>query len=432
MSGLSSDLPFVPAGRMPEPQNVKDGSASSSIHPASYMPEKDFPSGVNTSLNSYTISLFLVSLAFFIHPYILTIIAAVLQLWFKIKPRFFLPVYSISLAIFWGSRTFGVSYIGFYDDAIGYMNQFHIIRGENIAFLVADFIRQPSNYELLYTLFVYTVGIFTSDEIVFAFLIYLVIASLISIAGLLVNQRYYMVMICALFFGIGSFASLDILHLWRSAIASLMFLIAVTYYSKSRQVAYLIMLGACLVHMADVLLILLFLVFQLNKYMKNKYIMLSVIFLLFFIFYYFIQFYGFYLNLLTGKDAIVYFVGSSSVSYTDWIKILILLILFYLLKRNKLDYRSSFMIAGQSIVLLAFITFPGIIFTGRFYEVFIVFTALMLFEVIVSIKNMYLVSSVLIVLFALKFFTMSNSQFMQQAYSNFSNIFSGILFIVNK
>lgn len=56
----------------------------------------------------------------------------------------------------------------------------------------------------------------------------------------------------------------------------------------------------------------------------------------------------------------------------------------------------------------------------------------MLFEIIMSIRNKYLVFSVLVVLFALKFNTLSSGMFMQQAYADFSNIFSGILFILDK
>lgn len=391
-----------------------------------------FVTAANASSISLVISFFLVGLAFFIHPYILTIIAAVFQLWFTIKPRLFLPVYSISLAAFWGSRNYGIWYEGFGDDAIAYMNQFHDMRYENIASLAENFIMVPSGNELLYKLYVYTISIFTSDEKVFSFFIYLSIALLLSAAAVLVNRRYYMVMIAVLFFGVGSFAGLEIFHLWRSAIASLLLLIAVTYYSENRRVSVSLMLGACLVHLVAVLLTLLFLVFQLNKYMRNKYIMPALIFLFFFAFYYFIQFYGFYLILFSGKDVLVYFAGTDAVPYTAWIKILIVLLLFYLLKRNKLDYMSSFMIAGQSIVILSYMIFPGVFFTGRFYQAFIVFTALMLFEIIMSIRNKYLVSSVLVVLFALKFNVLSSSLFMQQAYADFSNIFSGILFILNK
>lgn len=323
-----------------------------------------FVTAANASYISYAISFLLVGLAFIIHPYILTIIAAVFPLWFTIKPRFFLPVYSISLAAFWGSRNYGVSYVGFFDDAIAYMGQFQSMRYENIASLFNKFIERPSNNEIIYTLFNYTIRIFTSDEKVFAFLVYLLIASLISAAAVLVHRRYYMVMIALLFFGIGSFAGLEILHLWRSTIASLLFLISVMYYSKNRRVAVLIMLSACLVHLFAVFMALLFLLFQLNKYLQHKYILPAVIFLVFFAFSFFIDYLGFYLNLFSGKDVIYdYFYGTDIVSVGQWIKILILLLLYYLLKRNKLDYRSSFMVTCQGFLILSYITFSAIAFT---------------------------------------------------------------------
>lgn len=377
--------------------------------------------------DDYAITFFLVVLAFFIHPYILTIIAAVFQLWFKIKLRFFLPVYAISFAVFWASR----NYVVLGDDAIEYINQFQMMHYNDITLLVRNYISAPSGNELLYTLYVYTISIFTSDERVFGFFIYLLIASLISVAAVLIHRRYYMVVIAVSFFGIGSFAGLEVFHLWRSLIASLLFVISVMYYSKNRRVAVLIMLSACLVHLIVILMAFLFLIVQINKYTKNKYILPVTSFLFFLAFVIFVTYFVSYIDIFAAKDVAGKYLNSDINDLGSLIKTQIVLLLYYLLNRNKLDYRSSYIIFCLFFILLLLFLFPvAIVFTGRFYQAYSVFVALMFFEIIMSIKNKYLIMSVLVTLFVLKFYALGHDQMIQQSFADFNNLSSGILFMI--
>ena len=373
--------------------------------------------------------LLLVCLAFIIHPYILTIIAGVSQVWIRIKASLFLPFYSVALASFWAFRNYGVSYLGFRDDTTWYMLQFNLMKYRELHDLVENFIRAPGGNEIIYTLFVYLTSLFFDNQIVFAFIIYLLIACLTSISAVRIDNRYYMVFISIIFFGIGSFGELEALHLWRSVIGSLVFLIGLTYDSKNPFVALLIMSVACLIHLSNTIFVLIYCLFFFNKYFNNKYILPAIVLLTFLLFFAFIRHYGGYLDGLTGKSIYQrYFSMGDEVGITAWIKTLVLGVLFFLIKINDINDKNSFLITGLALVTLSYVFFQGVGFSGRIYQAYVLLTALMFFEVLMFIRNRLSMTAILIVLFALKFNALVNSPFMQQAYANFSNLFSGIIY----
>jgi hypothetical protein len=402
--------------------------------------------------NSNHIATFiLVLLTLFIHPYIVTILASVMQTIIKINSRYFLPFYSLSLALFWSNRNYGFISDFFREDVISYMAQFENIRLESFQSLFTNFFSNPSGNEILYTLFVYFVGLFNTDRLFFAFSVYLLIAILISISAVLVDRRYYMIYIAILFFGIGSFLGLEVIHLWRQTIASLLFLIGLRLYATNKRNATFIMLSALFVHLAASLFFLIFIFSQSNiisyiNKLKNKKIYFFV--LIFTSLTILIVFWSSIIGPLSSLITIVFrksffdlYLQSQGLIEDDWIQQsflqLSVLVSYYFLvlnrSKNKFDSKSEkYVITYFLFLSLTFVLFSRIYLSlggmaGRIYQFYSPFTALMAFEVVGFIKRKYIIIPFLLCIFYIKFTTLTSSEFMQFAFEEFNSVNQGSL-----
>ncbi len=385
---------------------------------------------MNSERSTVFLTLLLGTLSLILHPYVLTIVVAIIQVWRVVRPIYFLPLYSVSLATFWGSREYGFSTESFLDDAIANFRQFDNIRDGGVIQLFGDFASGASGNELVYGLYVYFVGLFTSEHQVFAFLTYLLIATLVSLAGIAADRRYYMVFIAILFYGLGSFVQLEIYHLWRSAIASLLCLLGVLYFERNRGRGVIILGAAFMVHLIAFIGFASFVMLKLLARFPGRYRALAylctVVVATFVLYRYYTV-----IDVIAGKDLLgVYFSGASELYLFDWFKLIFVCVVFVILHFREFDDRTVFITTMIVFTILVYALLPGTSFSGRFYQFVIVFVNLALFQIVIRIQRKVVITLTLFILFTAKFVVLVNSELTLSAFPYFTNIASGTLFFV--
>jgi len=417
ISRLRPDLPFAVASSLQGTQNAMDGSASLPIRSATYKPDSDVHSKANASFNSPAISFFLVILAFFIHPYFLIIIAAGIQLYVRVNARGFFSICSLSLAIFWSSRNLFVG-----DDVVGYVMDFNSMQLASISSLAKVFFVNPSGNELLYRLYVYFISIFTSDEKIFIFIMYFTIAALTSVLCVLVTRRYSIVMMALLFFGIGGFIDQAALHLWRSTLGGLLFIISAVLYSKNRPMAILLLLCSILVHISLVIFIP-FLIY-INYFKSRRKVFISVILSL--ILTIVIAYYlGFFNSLSQGRLSVYFIASGSSI---DLISIYICVVILIYIFLNKSNIEN---LPATSIMTLSFMAWCGVLypnasmFYGRYFYSLLPFITLLSLDIVMRVKYKPVIFFILFILFIMKIAAFQNSVFYKEGFGDVSFFFSG-------
>ena len=109
----------------------------------------------NVFLSGNYFLLFLAFLSFIFHPYITLLIAAIVQVFIKIKPYIFIPVYSLALAFYWSMRKIGVSWSTGKDDIPNYISLFLETKNESLLDLFYIFIENPFGREIGFSILNY-------------------------------------------------------------------------------------------------------------------------------------------------------------------------------------------------------------------------------------------------------------------------------------
>lgn len=209
--------------------------------------------------NELIAALFITAMLIFINPYYVIFIAALINIKFNVNKSIAILAISLALAFFWTSRNVGVTWDGGQDDLIQYLDIFIDHQNRSFSNIITEFMLSPKGQEPVYLIYVKIVGIVISNESVFIFVTYLLIALLTFLAAVVTNEKNYLIVIAVFMFGIGGFAEQSILHLWRSAIASIAFYIGVVSYVKGYAKLKWMMLLACLTHIIAIPSTLLFL-----------------------------------------------------------------------------------------------------------------------------------------------------------------------------
>lgn len=370
--------------------------------------------------------LVLALMAFFIQPFYILILVSILQIYINFKPAYFLPVFSAALALYWSNRHIGVAWDGGFDDAVGYVETFLLMHKGDIGILFANFFSQPAGNEIAYSFFVYTIRFFTSEQQVFLFFVYFTMLSLLSVATININRRYCLVIVSVIFFGVGGFVEQAALHLFRATLASLILLVALSLYEKKRKQSYWLMIISCLVHVAVIPLVFLFLVTQYVKAIKNRLILLVVCFLIVFFLKYLAGFID--ISLIDAARA-AYINEDAVVSYSEPFLLGGILLIHYLLHKNAMHsiYLYSFFITGM--LFFVYITMKEYTFiAGRYLYLIQLFAGLLVFQIIMKVSIKPIICFLLVTLFIRKMIVLNNSDFIKGAFDNFSDFFSPITF----
>ena len=132
-------------------------------------------------------------LSFIFHPFITLLIAAIVQVFIKIKPYIFIPIYSLALAFYWTMRKIGISWSTGKDDIPAYISLFLETQNQSFLDLFNAFIENPFGNEIGFLILNYVIGIITSNELIFLFIIYYLILSLLFLCSIKVSKRYFLI-----------------------------------------------------------------------------------------------------------------------------------------------------------------------------------------------------------------------------------------------
>lgn len=378
----------------------------------------------STSQATNGIFLILAVLAFFIQPFYILIFVTILQLYINFKSVYFLPIFCAALALYWSNRHIGISWNGGVDDAIGYIESFVNMKKDDIIIIFLNFINQPAGNEIGYSLFVYLIRFFTSNENIFLFFVYFTMLSLLSLAALKINGRYNLLIISVIFFGVGGFVEQAALHLFRATLASLVLFYAVSFFQYNKKKTYILMFLSCIIHVAAIPLVLIY--FIIKKIRSNE--KLSVLFLYCFLFVLFFRFIISFIDLkLIDATRALYLNADSNGTYSEQILLGIILFISYKCfnKANPLLFRYSYAITA--ILFFIYVLLPEYTFiAGRYLYLIQLFTGILMFHIIMKIRVKSIICTLLLVLFIRKMNVLNNSEFIIASFDKFLNIFSPI------
>jgi hypothetical protein len=367
--------------------------------------------------------LVLALMAFFINPFYILILASIIQLYINFKSAYFLTVFTAALAYYWSNRNIGVTWDGGLDDAVGYIETFLLMQKEDIGSLFAKFISLPAGNEIAYALFVYIIRIFTNEQQVFLFFIYFTMLNLLTRAVSNINKRFCLLIVSLIFFGLGGFVEQAALHLFRATLSSLVLFLAISIYGKNKRMSYWIMLLACLVHLAAIPLVLVFLIISYMN-IRSQFTLLIISFMFILTLKYLLGFID--ISLIDASRA-VYITEDAVGSIEQTVLLGVLLIMYLMFNRIYTNevYHYSFFVTGLLFFVYAIMKDYTFI-AGRYSYVTQLFTGLLLFHIIIKIRIKPIICALLFGLFVRKMIALNNSDFIKGAFENFSGIFSPI------
>lgn len=377
--------------------------------------------------NGDVISLLTSFLFFFIQPYYVILIFACLQLFIRINPLFFFPLFCFSTALYWSKRNIGIEWDTGFDDAVYYIDSFKAMQFESLNSLLKIYISEPfAGHDIFYNYIVYIISLFTSDERVFLFFIYFLMLSLISIASYSFSKKKYIILITLIFFGLGSFVEQSALHLFRATISSLFLFVGILRYENNPKSSLILILSSPLFHIAITPFVMLFFIINFFKNSLNSfYIILSSLTLIILI----KLFSDNFLSIIYNLNRLVY-VDSSYEFQSESLTLLMLIILVLFIGNIDKNYILKYSFFIIVLLFLIFLILPEYTFiSGRYLAMLLVFNSLLLFHCISFINNKILKSLILIFLFSRKMIVLSNSEFIYEAFNDFSKFYSPHFFI---
>lgn len=375
-----------------------------------------------------TCTFFLSLCSLFIHPFYILILAALLQLVVNVKALYFLPVFCFSLALYWASRNIGIEWDGGADDVTAYIEGFHEMKVETLTGILQKYIEVPAGNEIAYNFLVYCISLFTTNDRVFLFIIYILILVLLAVGSYTVSRRYYLLVITMVFFGIGGFVEQAALHLLRATLASLVLFVAVAKYDRQRKAGLLLLLLASLIHTAAFPLALFFLLIHHFEYFKG---LLSLVLLSLVVILTIKYIAGTSLSFIADISREAYIKSDNTVA-SETKTLLISLILFCLFARRSIDnsmFKYSFFVT--SLLFFLYQIMPEYTFiAGRYLYIIQLFSAMLLFSAVINMKFKWFISGLVLFFFVRKMEALSNSQFINGAFNDFLNPLTGPFFIL--
>lgn len=373
------------------------------------------------------LTLLFASLAFFIQPFYVLIFATVLQLYIRIKPVFFLPMFCLSCALYWAGRNIGVTWDGGFDDAVGYVEIFQAMKDDTIVTLLQKYFATPAGNEIGYSTFVYLISLFTDNERIFLFAIYFSMLVLLAFGAVRISSRYYLFIIALVFFGIGGFVEQAALHLFRATLASLLLLVAISMYEMDRGRARFLLLISCLFHTAVIPLVGFYIILVHAKYLRSN--LALIIFSLIVVIA--LKFIGTLIETILLDSSRISYINTDNILAAEVFTLFAIMVLYVFSNRSEIGVIYKFSFFVTCLLFFFYLLLPQYTFiAGRYLYMVQLFTSLLLFKTIMKIKFNPIICSILVVLFLRKMMTLNNSEFISGAFDNFSGVFSAPFFVL--
>ena len=294
-------------------------------------------------------------LSFIFHPYITLLIAAIVQVFIKIKPYIFLPIYSLALAFYWSMRKIGVSWSTGKDDIPNYISLFLETKNEFFLDLFHIFIENPFGSEIGFSILNYIIGIITSNELIYLFIIYYLIVSLLFLCSIKVSKRYFLIFIILVFFGLGGFAGQGALHLIKSTISGLILFYGLLINDQNNKLSLFFIIFSGFVHLSVLPIALFSIFFIKSKFFSNWFVIIISSFLTAAFVSYFASF---FLELEFLESRLLY-IEDGSFNLVNIIQIFLILVISLILNYKDENKIFSFSIWIVLFINLMFLFLPN-------------------------------------------------------------------------
>lgn len=370
-------------------------------------------------------------LSFFIHPYFVLITAAIVQVYARIRPISFLPIFLFSLALYWSLRVYGFTWSTGVDDAGGYFQLFYDMHYKSLSDLFQDYLNLSPASELGYSFFVYVLRLFTSNDRVFLFSIYLLMLVLLAYGSIQLSRRYYLVIIVLLFMGFGMFLTHNAMHYFRSTLAYLMIFVGISIFESNRKRGYFFLVLSALFHNSAIPLILMIFLTEKLKFVTS--------YTKLFIYSIFIIFLIFLLGIFMPGDIYLFLLNISRENYISdsselvisfkTLFTIVVLFLFVIIEKEKDRYPFKIFWFMTMFITLFFVFMQEYkVITGRYLTISEIFFSVLFFQLLMKIRSKGIIATILLFIFIRKFFILSVSEYYQLAFPDFSNFFSSLFF----
>ena len=352
---------------------------------------------------NYLFSIILGVLALFVNPILWVLVATIVQLYTPFSKLIVLPLFVISFANFYSSRKIGIPLPngGDGDDVTRYLDYFHNMELETVRSLINQFIEMPSGNEFLFHFLLFIARQLTENQDTFLFAFYFTAGTLLAIASILIDRKYFILPIAIIFFGIGGFLDQSIIHIWRSTIAALVALIGLKLYIYKPKLGIMIFLSSIFIHLALIIffLIFVFTIIFLRKVDKLLLIISGIAIALVGILF-FSQF-----------SNQIYYDLQREIYLNDAFKIFLITTIFLYLKKNTFVDEKLVVVMGVAISFI-YIFFPAWSFVAsRLYLIEQIILCILIYGIIKPIiySRRYVVVILIIALFSYKLYSLNNS-----------------------
>ena len=358
-------------------------------------------------------------LSFIFHPFITLLIAAIVQVFIKIKPYIFIPIYSLALAFYWTMRKIGISWSSGKDDIPAYISLFLETQNQSFLDLFNAFIENPFGNEIGFLILNYVIGIITSNELIFLFIIYYLILSLLFLCSIKVSKRYFLIYFFLVLFGLGGFAEQGALHLIRSSIAALILFYGLLINEENNKLSIFFIILSGFVHLSVLPIAFFSIFFIKSKFFSNWFVILVSTFL-------FAAFVSYLISIidLDFLESRLLYVQEGSFELVNIIQIFLIVAISLILNykdKNKIFLFSIWIVLFINLMFLFLPSFQYIL--NRYLFIITFFIAFLFYKIIIKIKYKPIFILVLLALFIRKFNVLNNSEFIQEAfYNDFSNL----------
>lgn len=199
------------------------------------------------------------------NPFIALIISVFLPLTGKVQKLIFCLVFSLSFALLFSSREYGVEFYGMEatDDAANYISIFKSYPNRSFVDLLQYFIDNPSGGEIGYHLFYKTISLFFSNEYFIAWANCFVYFFIISFVFSHFTTSRHSLLLLGYFF-VFPISLYNVAHIWRQQFAVLLFYLGVfcfyetTFKKSGKALIYTVFL----VHLSSIFYTIIFLIFE--------------------------------------------------------------------------------------------------------------------------------------------------------------------------
>lgn len=230
-----------------------------------------FSTKIMRNKDGYLLGIVLILFLIF-NPFIALIISVFLPINGKIHKLIFCFFFSISFALLFCSREYGVEFYGMEatDDAANYISIFKSYPNRSYLDLFLYFIENPSGGEIGYHFFYKSISIFFSNEYFIAWANCFVYFFLISFISCNFSTNRQSLLLLGYFF-VFPISLYNIAHIWRQQFAVLLFYLGIFcfYETSYKRVGKFLIYTISLVHISSIFYTIIFLIFEgFRKYWK--------------------------------------------------------------------------------------------------------------------------------------------------------------------